>query len=90
MARQQALADKAAEAQRLMGAFEAILALHREDFPTAQRRVLPSPPEPPAAQFRRIYRSEARRTSSVFDRATRRQALDKADQLATRDLDWAL
>jgi hypothetical protein len=88
-ARQQALADKAAEAQRLVAAFEAILALHRESFPSAQRRVLPPPPEPPANRFRRIHRAAARKNTSVFDRSARRAALQRADQLATRDVDWA-
>ena len=88
-ARQQALADKAAEAQRLRDAFEAILALHREEFPLAKRRVLPPPPEPPASRFRRIHRDQARKASSIFDRADRRRALDQADQLTARDVAWA-
>jgi hypothetical protein len=88
-ARQQALTDKAEEAHRLQKAFEAILAVHRQDFALAQRPVLPPPPEPPAARFRRIYRAEARRTTSMFDRAARSQALQGADQLAARDADWA-
>lgn len=80
--RQQANADKAAEAQRLEAAFAALLSLHRETFPVAQRGRVAPPPEPPSKQLRSLYRAEARTGSSVFDRGRRRQALALADQRA--------
>lgn len=85
VARQQALADKAAEAERLRQAFDAILALHREEFPDARKPEAPQPPEPPVKQLRTIYRGQARRTTSALDRAARRQALASADQRAAAD-----
>lgn len=81
-ARQQARADKAAEAQRLLSAFEAISALHREQFAPAARRTVPRPPEPPVRQLRELYRSQARKGTSFFDFAARREALRAADARA--------
>lgn len=78
-ARQHALADKAAEAQRLQHAFAAISALHREEFRPAARPTTPPPPEPPVRQLRALYRSQARRGTSFFDFAARREALKAAD-----------
>lgn len=83
--RQQALADKAAEAERLRQAFEAIHAIHREAFPDAQRRKAPTPPEPPVKQLRILYRGQARKATTVFDRTARRQALKAANHRAEAD-----
>src|SRR5436190_1939789 len=79
-ARQQALADKAAEARRLGQAFDAIFALHREEFPPARRPTAPSPPAPPTRQLRELYRGQALREISFFDRAARREATRVADE----------
>jgi hypothetical protein len=81
-ARQRALADKAAEANRLQQAFNSIAALHREEFRPAARPTTPPPPEPPVQQLRDLYRSQARRGTSFFDFAARREALRAADERA--------
>lgn len=77
--RQRVLADKTAEAERLRQAFAAIAALHREEFPAARRLVAPPPPDPPIRQFRDLYRQQAVRGISFFDRAARREALKAAE-----------
>ena len=82
VARQQPLADEAAEARRLQQVFDAISALHQADFPPAQRRIAPPPPEPPLRELRDLYRGRARRETSVFEPAARRQALATADSRA--------
>lgn len=79
-ARQQALADKAAEAERLRQAFAAIAGLHREEFPAARRATAPPPPEPPVKQLRQLYRAQAVRGISFFDRAARREAIKTAEE----------
>ena len=84
-ARQQALADKAAEAHRLHQVFEALLAVHRQEFQPARRAEALSPPEPPMKQFRARHRSEARKGTSVFDWSARRRALQEADRRANID-----
>lgn len=88
-ARQQALADKAAEAERLRQAFAAISTLHREEFPAARRATAPPPPEPPVGQLRQLYRAQAVRGVSFFDRASRKQALKTAEERVTAGLESA-
>jgi hypothetical protein len=88
-ARQQAQQEKAAEADRLRSAFEAIYALHRESFETARPPVAASAPEPPGAHLRRLYRAQARKATRVTDRAGRRQALTDANQRSASEVETA-
>lgn len=81
-ARARAHPHKEAEAQRLAQVFDAVFALNRGDFVTAQRSYAPPPPAPPEARLRAIYRADARRSTGAFPRAARKQALADAEQRA--------
>lgn len=82
-AREQAQADKAAEADRLRAALAAIYNVHQQSFEPAQRIVVQAPPEPPLKQVRGACRAQARQATRFFDRAARRRALDAADEHAS-------
>jgi hypothetical protein len=76
-------ADKAQQAEALASAIEGVLKLHHQDFPAAQRRVVPHPPRPDHAAIlsRRINDALAR--VSIFRRSTRKAA-KAAAMLATQ------
>lgn len=76
--RHAAQADKAAQAQQLADAFLRILALHRVDFPSAQRPVAPEPAAPDRAAINAHYEKQALAGISLFRRAERAAAKQQA------------
>jgi hypothetical protein len=75
-------ADKAEQAQALNDALQAILNVHRVEFPPAQPPNAPAPPAVDVAAFRMKYVKEAKSATSVFSRAARKGALDEAERRA--------
>jgi hypothetical protein len=69
----------------LRSALDAILNLHREEFPPAQRPIAPTPPAVDASAFRPTYVKEAKASTSVFARAERKAALAEAERRAQAD-----
>ncbi|QIK66785.1 hypothetical protein G7072_10940 [Nocardioides sp. HDW12B] len=92
--------EKAAEAQRLLDALQAITDLPRREFPAAEPGVPPPLPEVDARAILRRHAQQARAGVSVFDRAARRTARVGAragaetevrsleETLAQRQLEW--
>jgi hypothetical protein len=76
--RQTAQADKAARAQQLADAFLRILALHRVDFPPAQRPVAPEPPVPDRAAIYAHFEKQAMHGVGMLKRAERAAAKQRA------------
>jgi hypothetical protein len=84
-ARTEAKLEKLAEAERLIQAFDDILDLHREEFSPASPPKVPPPPGVSLPDIQKRRRAEAKRTTSVFARQERRQALEEADRLAVAE-----
>lgn len=84
--RQLAAATRAAEkqdqARALKAALDAILNLHRADFPPAQPPAAPAPPPIDLAAIRARHAREAKAATSVFSRAARKTALEEAERRA--------
>lgn len=78
-------AEKAEHARALLNALDAILNLHREEFPPAQRPVAPAPPAVDASAFRGTYVKQAKASTSLFARAERKAALAEAERRALAD-----
>jgi hypothetical protein len=78
-------AEKADQARALLNALDAILNLHREEFPPAQRPVAPAPPAVDASMFRGPYVKQAKASTSVFARLDRKAALAEAERQAQAD-----
>lgn len=76
---QQHRAEKAAEAQRLVAAFQHILSLHQTPFPPAVRPVASPPALPDRAALYRHYEQHALAGISVFRRAERTKAKQRAN-----------
>lgn len=71
---------KAEEAQRLSAALEAVLDLHRAEFPPARPPTAPPPPPIDVADIRRRHIAEAKAATSIFARAERKAALAEAER----------
>ena len=76
--RQTAQAEKAVLAQQLADTFLRILALHRVDFPAAQRPVAPEPAAPDRAAIYDHYEKESPTGIGRFKRAERAAAKQRA------------
>jgi hypothetical protein len=73
--RQQAAADKAAEAKALAEALVAITEIHRQEFPPAARPIAPEAPRVDTAEIIRRHRKSAKQATSLFAWRTRKSAL---------------
>jgi hypothetical protein len=68
-----------------MNALDAILNVHRADFPPAARPIAPAPPAVDVGAFRAKYLKEAKKATSVFARSERKAALQEAERRAGTD-----
>jgi hypothetical protein len=84
--RQLAAAEKAEEAQRLAAAFQAILNVHRTEFPPAAPPVAPAPSLPDAGLVRRRHEREALAGIGLFQRAARAEAKKGGARAAEAEL----
>ncbi len=81
-----AAAVKAQQAEALASALQAILALHRPEFPEAQRPAAPQPAAPDEHTILAKHRKASLSGISVFARTARRQAKATAGQAAQAEL----
>lgn len=79
-------AAKAEQAQELASALTAILELHQQEFPAAQRPLAPSPPQPDAEAITQKHRKQALAGIGLFQRSARSAAKAQADQAAGAEL----
>ncbi len=84
--RQLAQAAKAAEAQELIAAFQAILALHRVEPQPVAPPIAPGPAPVNEAEIRRRHVKAATAGISIFKRAERRQAVGVAAEGAAAEI----
>src|SRR3954469_15138917 len=75
-------AEKMEQARALLSALEAILNLHRGEFPPAHPPVAPTPPPVAPTAFRAHHVKEAKSATSVFSRSDRKAALLEAERRA--------
>lgn len=81
-----AQAAKAQEAQELAAALQAILNLHRPEFPPAQRPIVPPPPAPDADAITAKHRKAAMAGVGFLNRKGRAQARAAAQIAAQREI----
>ncbi|HEX6498052.1 MAG TPA: DUF4236 domain-containing protein [Micromonosporaceae bacterium] len=84
--RQAAQAQKVEEARRLAEVFLHILRLHHAEFAPAQPPVAPPPPQPDSARIHRYYEQHALAGISLFNRAERKQAKQRAAGWAAAEI----
>jgi len=77
---------KAQEAQRLAGVFQELLAVHRAEFPVAQRPIAPPPADADVAAIHRRYEEAATAGLGLFQRAAKAQARAVAAQRAEAEI----
>lgn len=85
-ARQQAAADKRAQAKALADALIAITEIHQEGFPTATRPVAPAPEPVDQSAIRTAHRKAAKKSTSVFARTARKAALAQGELDANAEI----
>jgi type II secretory pathway pseudopilin PulG len=81
-----AAAAKAEEAQRLARLFQELLSVHREEFPRAERPIVPPPADPDVAEIRRRHRKAALAGLGWFKRAARADARERAARTAEEEI----
>ncbi len=81
-----AAAVKAQQAEALASALQAILSLHRPDFPEAQRPVAPQPTAPNESKVHAEHRKTSLAGISLFARGARKRAKATADRAAQAEL----
>ncbi|MEV4642834.1 DUF4236 domain-containing protein [Actinoplanes sp. NPDC049548] len=84
--RRAAQAEKAAVAQQLADAFLRILALHRVDFPIAQRPLAPEPALPDRAAIYARYEKQTLNGIGMFKRSERAAAKQRAATWADAEM----
>jgi hypothetical protein len=84
--RQLAAATKAAEAQELNQAIQAILAIHRENFPPATPLKAPPPPAVDRSEVEDRHRRAALQGIGVFQRTARSAAIATAKEAARQEI----
>ena len=82
-----AAAAKAEEAHRLAGLFQELLAIHRADFPPAQRPLAPPPPEPDEQAIRKRHMRDATARIGLFQRSAMKAAREQAETAAAQEID---
>lgn len=80
-----AQAEKARQAQKLVSAFEAITALHRQEFPNVQRSVAPPPPPIDVTAIEKRHQQAALDGVGLFNRSGRAAAKAAAKQAAHQE-----
>jgi hypothetical protein len=78
--------QKAAQAEELRAALQAILDLPKATFPPVARPAAPEPPDVDEAAVRRHFEAAARQRTSVFARSERKAALSEARTLASAEV----
>jgi hypothetical protein len=82
-----AAAAKAEEAQRLAAVFQELLAVHREEFPPAQRPIAPPPPEPDVDAIRQRHVAAATAGLGMFQRSAKAAAREQAGRVAEQEIE---
>jgi hypothetical protein len=82
-----AAAAKAEEAHRLAGLFQEMLAIHRADFPPAQRPLAPSPAAPDEEAIRKRHVQAATARIGLFQRSAMKAAREQAERVAAAEID---
>jgi hypothetical protein len=67
-------------------AFDAIMNLHRQDFPSATAPVAPLPPAVDEQEIRARHQAQALRGIGLFQRATRARARQAASYVADQEI----
>lgn len=78
--------EKLDQARALTDALEAILNVHRTEFPPAEPPVAPAPPAIDVSPLRARHMKEAKAATSVFSRSIRKAALEEAERRTQIDL----
>lgn len=81
-----AAAAKAEEAQRLAGLFQALVNIHREEFPPAQPPIAPPVQEPDAEEIRHRHEKAATEGLGMFAFSAKKAARQQAAQAAEGEI----
>jgi hypothetical protein len=82
-----AAAAKAEEAHRLAALFQELLAIHRADFPPAQRPLAPPPPVPDEKAIHQRHIKAATAGLGFFQRAAKAAAREEGARAAGQEID---
>jgi len=82
-----AAAAKAEEAHRLAAVFQELLAVHRENFPAAQRPIAPPPDEPDVQAIHQRHIKSATAGLGFFQRAAKAAAREEGARAAEQEID---
>lgn len=81
-----ARAEKIEEGARLRDEILRIIEIHRVSFPPIEKPSVPAPAEPTLAPYLKQRKQQALRGISIFKRKERKQAIERATELAEQDL----